>query len=335
MYVVSKSSSKHVLHLQQHGLARSTRLLVSTSTITSTSSVYRTHSRMMNRSFGIMSRDFTFTPKVQDKPKLILIGGCTGTGKSTFGMSVALDQDILKCISTDTIRAVMRSFIGQDISPALHRSSYTPAMLVGDGKQPQDDPVRSWRETCTVLQASIEGLVDDAIHRGMSLVVEGVHVVPSKDLIQTWEAMGGVATGCLLTIQDVNAHKRLLNRRGDMTGVYAQEQKKIQSFDRVRLIQEEMIRLAQDSDWLLIEQKLEPDPLELVATRLWQKCKTTKTIPSDLTRATTAQNELQPQSPEEASLDFPIESDDKITNPNHILPDSKQGTIDPVLRDKM
>jgi 2-phosphoglycerate kinase len=180
---------------------------------TSTPIAVSTNIIMTIRSFGLMSRDFTFTPKVQDKPKLILIGGCTGTGKSTFGMSVALDQDILKCISTDTVRAVMRSFIGTDISPALHRSSYTPAIVRDDGGKSDDDPVRSWRETCTVLQASIEGLVDDAIHRGMSLVVEGVHVVPSKDLIQKWEGMGGVATGCLLTIPDEQAHKQLLQRR--------------------------------------------------------------------------------------------------------------------------
>ena len=137
----------------------------------------------------------------------------------------------------------------------------------GDG----DDPVRSWRETCTVLEASIDGLVDDAIYRGMSLVVEGVHVVPSDALIKKWEGIGGVATGCLLTIKDADAHKKLLQRRGDMTGIYSQEEKKLASFDRVRLIQEEMIRLAEEADWLLIEQKLEPNPLEMVASRLWQQ----------------------------------------------------------------
>jgi 2-phosphoglycerate kinase len=43
------------------------------------------------------------------------------TGKSTFGMSVALSQGILKCISTDSAREVMRSY---DDNPVLHRSSY-------------------------------------------------------------------------------------------------------------------------------------------------------------------------------------------------------------------
>ena len=118
---------------------------------------------------GISTRAFFGTPNLSDKPKLILISGSPGTGKSTFGMAVALDQGILKCVSTDTVRQVMRSFVAAEVSPALHRSSYAGAF---EG----DDPVRSWRETCTVLSASVEALVDDSIARGVSLVVEGVHV---------------------------------------------------------------------------------------------------------------------------------------------------------------
>jgi 2-phosphoglycerate kinase len=97
--------------------------------------------------------------------------------------------------------------------------------------------------------------------------VEGVHVVPGSDLIRKWEASGGVAVGCLLTITDPESHKALLYKRGEITK--KGEKKKIEAFDRVRAIQEEMIRLAKLSNWLLIEQKLEPDPLEMVTARLF------------------------------------------------------------------
>ena len=43
-------------------------------------------------------QSFQFSPKLHKQPQLILIAGCTGTGKSTFGMSVALSQSILKVI---------------------------------------------------------------------------------------------------------------------------------------------------------------------------------------------------------------------------------------------
>lgn len=66
----------------------------------------------------------------KEPPKLILISGGPGTGKSTFGMSLALEQGILKCISTDTVRAVMRSYVPDSISPPLHRSSYGELLLL-------------------------------------------------------------------------------------------------------------------------------------------------------------------------------------------------------------
>jgi 2-phosphoglycerate kinase len=225
--------------------------------------VAKTTMIILRREFSV-SRSFLFSPKLEySKPQLILIGGCTGTGKSTFGMQTALSQGILKCVSTDTIRAVMRSFVSKEISPALHRSSYA-----GDG-----DAITNWRECCTVLEGSVEALVTDAIDRGVSLVVEGVHVVPSNKLIDMWRDAGGVALGVLLTITDEESHESLIFRRGEITK--KGEEKKIKAFGRIRLIQGEMIRLAEESQWLLIEQKLEPDPIEIVMSLLKDQSYTT------------------------------------------------------------
>jgi 2-phosphoglycerate kinase len=223
------------------------------------------HPFLVVDALGMMStsRFIMKAPKerLSNKPHLVLISGSPGTGKSTFAMSVALDQGILKCISTDTIRATMRSFVAPDISPALHRSSFAPAF---EG----DDPVRSWRETCSVLSHSVEGLIDDAMKRGTSIVVEGVHVVPHNDLIQKWEQAGGVAVGVLLQIRNEEKHKRQLLKRGVMTGVLEAEEEKIASFDRIRAIQDEMMRLAKENHWIQIEQRTAPDPLDLVESAL-------------------------------------------------------------------
>jgi 2-phosphoglycerate kinase len=177
-------------------------------------------------------------------------------GKSTFGMQTALSQGILKCVSTDTVRTVMRSFVSKEISPALHRSSYD-----GDG-----DAIVDWRECCSVLEGSIEALVCDAIERGVGLVVEGVHLVPSNKLIQMWKKAGGVAIGVVLKISDEKAHETLINQRGEITK--KGEEKKIRSFGRIRAIQDELVRLAEESEWLLIEQKLKPEPIEIIGSAL-------------------------------------------------------------------
>lgn len=54
-----------------------------------------------------------------------------------------------------------------------------------------------------------------------------------------------------------------------MTGNTQAEEKKLKSFDRVRLIQAEMVRSAKESGWVIIEQKDDPDPLDLVSDALF------------------------------------------------------------------
>lgn len=200
----------------------------------------------------------------KEPPKLILISGGPGTGKSTFGMSLALEQGILKCISTDTVRAVMRSYVPESISPPLHRSSY--AKSTEDGS---DDPVKSWIETCKVLESSVDTLVEDSINRGVSLVLEGVSIYPARKWIDKFTAAGGTACGVLLVVSKEETHKNLLLKRGFMTGNTGAEEKKLKSFDRVRLIQDEMIRSAKESGWLIIEQRTDPDPLDVVSDALF------------------------------------------------------------------
>lgn len=188
-------------------------------------------------------------------------------------MSLALDQGIIKCISTDTVRAVMRSYVPDSISPPLHRSSYAPGE---DG----DNPVKSWAETCKVLESSVEGLVDDAIQRQVSLVLEGVSIKPSRKWIDKWVEAGGVACGVLLVVSKEEVHKSLLLKRGFVTGNKGAEEKKLQSFDKIRLIQDEMIRLAKESRWVLIEQRVDPDPLDVVADELFKSECSEKKEPS-------------------------------------------------------
>jgi len=188
-------------------------------------------------------------------PSLVLISGCTGTGKSTFGMEVAISQGILKCISTDTIRQVQR---GYDTRPAVHRSSFE-----GDG-----DPVQNWLECCEVLQKGIDGIVLDSLRRGVSLVLEGVHIVPDRKLIDQWTAGGGVAVGCVLTIPDREIHKEVIFRRGVKTTKGAEAQ--LNKLNRIRAIHDEMSRRGTQVGWLNIEQKpqLAPKPLEILTERL-------------------------------------------------------------------
>ena len=60
----------------------------------------------------------------QGKPLILLVGGTTGTGKSTISSELAHRLDIVRTQSTDMLREVMRLMIPSRLLPALHTSSF-------------------------------------------------------------------------------------------------------------------------------------------------------------------------------------------------------------------
>lgn len=177
-------------------------------------------------------------------PTLVLLSGCTGAGKSTLGVALACAAGISRIVSTDSVRSILRAAVPEDSCPALHRSSYS-----GDR-----DPLQQWRECCDPLQPSLVALLDDTVARGTSLVVEGVHVVPSAQLLDHWRRRGGRALGCLLTVPDEAVHRQLLSDRWLATNSVSSRQQ-LQHVDRIRAIQTEMQRLAQAAQWLQLAQQ--------------------------------------------------------------------------------
>ena len=171
-------------------------------------------------------------------------------------MSIALNKGIVKCVSTDTIREVLRTMRSDE---ALIRSSYG-----GTG-----DPIIQWKECCSVMESSINRVVDDAIRRGTSLVLEGVHIVPSNTLLDKWTVNGGVAVGVVLSIPDEKTHFEVLNHRGKVTRKGAEKQ--LTAFHRIRAIHDEMVRLGDEHNWLLIEQKIERDPISMITDVLEER----------------------------------------------------------------
>jgi 2-phosphoglycerate kinase len=205
-----------------------------------------------------------------------LLSGSTGTGKSTLGMSIALHHHILKCISTDTIRQVLRSVypkntpssdgnrsslkvttpIENTLLAALHRSSYASKPADITLPSSPDNPIENWLECCSVLNDSIVNLISDAIKRHESLILEGVHIIPSNTILDEWKRSGGSALGILLVISDPKVHQEVLFQRGKLKQSSEKAKDQLQSFLRIRQIQEKMIQLAQENKWLIIEQKI-------------------------------------------------------------------------------
>ncbi len=132
-----------------------------------------------------------------DLPIIVLIGGATGTGKSTVATEVAYRLGITRVTSTDFVRQTMRAFLTHDFMPSIHYSSFeVPPEEQGLGT------VEGFVEQTRNVLIGVRGVIDRALQEGWSLVLEGVHLVPG--MLPPVE--GALVVHCVLAIEDADLH---------------------------------------------------------------------------------------------------------------------------------
>ena len=136
-------------------------------------------------------------------PILILIGGATGTGKSTVASELAYRFGITRVTSTDFVRQTMRAFFSRSFMPSIHYSSFE----CGDAFPDADDPLLfGFLQQSRNVLVGVSASMERALEEGWSMVLEGVHLVPGMlDLPPHGEA---VVVSCVLTIDDEAEHER-------------------------------------------------------------------------------------------------------------------------------
>ncbi len=138
-------------------------------------------------------------------PLIVLIGGSTGVGKSTIATTVASWLGIVRIVSTDAIREVMRGIFTREMMPSIHTSSFDVASLL---KEPTDDPdpvIAGFRQQVHAVSVGVTKIIRRAVVEGTDLIVEGAHVVPGYlDLPTRDEA---VVAQMVITVEDEDNHR--------------------------------------------------------------------------------------------------------------------------------
>ncbi len=119
------------------------------------------------------------------RPLILLIGGGTGSGKSTIATEVAHRLGIVRTQSTDMLREVMRMLIPERLLPVLHRSSFDAGSALplptksDDSSDDSDRVTEGYRRQLELLALPCEAVIMRAIRERVWLIVEGVHVHPA------------------------------------------------------------------------------------------------------------------------------------------------------------
>ncbi len=177
-----------------------------------------------------------------NEPLIILIGGASGVGTSSMAFELANRLGLKNIISTDMIREVMRKIISKELNPVIHKSSFdayesirTPAIRV-------DTTIEGFISHVDVVNVGIEAIVERSIKEGISIIIEGVHVVPGfirEDLINK-----GNIIILTLIVEDEEMHKQRFYSRCRQPWVKRSLDHYMDNFDTIRKTQDFLISQA-------------------------------------------------------------------------------------------
>ncbi len=143
-----------------------------------------------------------------DGPLVIGVGGTSGVGKSTVSDAIAQRLGIGSVISTDLVRAVMRSTFHPDLLPTLQMSSFSASKMLRSHVA-GNMLLRAYEQQSSVVLRGTSALVRRAIKEGLTVILNGVHLVPGLiDVPEDWPLFFYA-----LTVADRDEHQQRFARR--------------------------------------------------------------------------------------------------------------------------
>jgi 2-phosphoglycerate kinase len=179
-----------------------------------------------------------------DVPIILLIGGATGTGKSTVATEVAYRLGITRVSSTDFVRQTMRAFLTRRFMPSIHRSSFD--LPVEDELH---DVLGAFVEQTQNVLIGVRAVIDRALQEGWSLVLEGVHLVPGM----LPKVEGALVVHCVLAIEDEETHAAHFWVRDASSEGLRPVQKYLDALPDIRLVQEFVVEQSRRAGVPVVE----------------------------------------------------------------------------------
>jgi 2,3-bisphosphoglycerate-independent phosphoglycerate mutase len=214
------------------------------------------------------------------RPLVLYLGGATGTGKSSLAVELAPLLRIYQINATDTIRQVMRMVFSPAILPGLHRSSFEGGLELptaaepassSAGEPPASAVLRAFEEQATRVCVGVRAVVERAMAENMSVVLEGVHLVPPLVPFPDLEG-GAFQVMLMLSTMDEEIHRARFLRRGGISGRQAAHY--LEHLRPIREIQEFLLLQAEHHDVSVLDTRewdfAVPRALRLVAGALEQ-----------------------------------------------------------------
>lgn len=151
------------------------------------------------------------------KTLILLVGGVTGSGKSTLSAELAYRLDIAGIQSTDMMREIIRSYLPSQVIPTLMHSSFAawrglpfPRQL--ERKEVDSPVITGFLSQINTMQPALEAAISRASLESQHLILEGVHVLPTHLSMKDVSGDVIVIPIMLATMDKASLRKRFKSR---------------------------------------------------------------------------------------------------------------------------
>jgi 2-phosphoglycerate kinase len=198
-----------------------------------------------------------------DVPVIVLVGGGTGTGKSTVATEVAYRLGITRVTSTDFVRQTMRAFFSKEFMPSIHYSSFEAGLGLTKAEEEEsgDAALLGFLDQTRNVLVGVEAAVQRAFDEGWSMVLEGVHLVPG---MFSTEIDGALVVQCVLAIHDEEIHRTHFWIRDVSSDGVRPGDKYLSGLPEIRMVQDYIVERARRHDVPVVENEQVSDAIGTV-----------------------------------------------------------------------
>lgn len=198
-----------------------------------------------------------------DVPVILLVGGGTGTGKSTVATEVAYRLGITRVTSTDFVRQTMRAFFVKEFMPSIHYSSFEAGLGLSKAEEEEsgDAALLGFLDQTRNVIVGVDAALQRALQEGWSMVLEGIHLVPGMVSLDVGEAL---VVQCVLAIHEEEIHRTHFWIRDATSDGLRASDRYIEGMPEIRMIQDYIVDRARRHDVPVIENETRMDAIGAV-----------------------------------------------------------------------
>ncbi|HEY6722782.1 MAG TPA: alkaline phosphatase family protein [Polyangiaceae bacterium] len=187
-----------------------------------------------------------------ETPVVILIGGATGTGKSTLAMELAAALGVVWVTGTDTVRETMRTVLSPDLLPGLHDHSFRGMVQGGQVlSDPRERVLAGFQQQAAQVAVGVRAVIRRALRENSHIIIEGTHIAPPFWQYVPSETKAAVA-GFILAVPDEKEHRSRFPQRSKQQ-VDRPADTYLDALQSVRWIHDDLLRLAEDAEAVVLK----------------------------------------------------------------------------------